>query len=141
MKTANKKARVLISLNILAVLSASILSYVSSRRAYPISNIHLVLILGAVDILMGILILAGAKNEKLTLVRDLALMISVITSTMALCAVVSGRANLMGFIWFSDLEKSNPVAVSALNLSVYAWICYGLGILADVIAGFAGATE
>ncbi len=141
MKTANKKALIFISLNIIMVLAASILSYVSSSKAYAISNINLVLILGAADILMGILILATGNNPALQLLRDLALLVSVITATLALCAVVSGRANLMGFVWFSDLEKSNAVAVSALNLSVYAWVCYAIGILADVIAGCCGAAE
>ncbi len=42
--------------------------------------------------------------------------------------MVFARGDLMGYIWFSDLEANNFSAVSALNTSVVAWVFLVLGV-------------
>lgn len=55
---------------------------------------------------------------------------------LALCTVLSGRVLLIGYIYFSDLESSNPVAILAMNLAIAAWVFYALAIAANCVIGF-----
>lgn len=42
--------------------------------------------------------------------------------------MVFARGELMGYIWFSDLEANNASAVSALSMSVVAWVFLVLSV-------------
>ena len=53
-----------------------------------------------------------------------------------MCTLISGRTTLAGYIYFSDLESNNPVAVSAMNLAIGAVCAYLGAIVFTVIAGF-----
>ncbi|MCD8285979.1 MAG: hypothetical protein LUD50_01975, partial [Clostridia bacterium] len=42
--------------------------------------------------------------------------------------MITSRGDLMGYIWFSDLEANNAVAVSALTTSVVSWVFLVLSV-------------
>ncbi|MCD8307362.1 MAG: hypothetical protein LUD51_03930 [Clostridia bacterium] len=44
--------------------------------------------------------------------------------------MIFSRGDLMGYIWFSDLEANNASAVSALSMSVVAWVFLVLSVAA-----------
>ena len=53
-----------------------------------------------------------------------------------MCTLILGRTLLAGYIYFSDLEASNPVAVSAMNLAVVAIVAFLISIVLTIIVGF-----
>lgn len=127
--------RVLIGLSAALVLVALVLSLISSGKAYAFSNLT-PLVAGAVVALVldALVVLLGSRLPEL--LRDVLLLIAVFATSLALCTVLRERATLAGYVWFSDLESNNPVAVSAMNLAVAA-ICAFLGALVcTIVAGF-----
>ena len=85
-------------------------------------------------VLDALVVLLGSRLPEL--LRDVLLLIAVFATSLALCTVLRERATLAGYVWFSDLESNNPVAVSAMNLAVAA-ICAFLGALVcTIVAGF-----
>jgi hypothetical protein len=67
---------------------------------------------------------------------DILQWLAVILISIALSLMISGRSELMGYVWFSNLEKGNPIAVAAMNNAVYSWVCYGLALVCSVVSGF-----
>lgn len=64
------------------------------------------------------------------------MLLTVVLASLALCKVLIGRADLMGYVWFSDLEKGNPTAVTSLNLAVASMFCFLLGVIIMIVMGF-----
>lgn len=131
----NNRIRVLICLSAALALIALVLSVISSRTAYALNNLNMLLLgAGAAVILDVIVALLGHRLPEP--VRDLALLIAVFATSLAMCTLIGGRTTLAGYIYFSDLESNNPVAVSAMNLAIGA-VCAYLGAIAfTVVAGF-----
>ena len=50
--------------------------------------------------------------------------------------VLAGRATLMGYVWFSDLESGNLNSVNALNYGVASAALYAVAILLTVATGW-----
>ena len=131
---SNKKVKILTAANAVLVLAAMILSVVSSGKAY-VFDIKTVIICCVVTAVLDVLCLVMA--EKLPgIALDLALLITAILTAVALCTVIQGRILLIGYIYFSDLESSNPIAISAMNLAIVSWVFYLLGLIANFIIGF-----
>ena len=135
--TANKnnRVRVLIGLSAVLALAAVALSVVSSNTAYGLSRLNTLLIGGvAAAALYGLAaLLNGRAPEAL---RDLLLLAAVFGTSLAMCTLIEGRTTLMGYIYFSDLESNNPVAIQAMNLAIGAVAAYACAIALTVIAGF-----
>ena len=116
--------------------AACILGNISSAMIYSVSNIGMITLcfIGAV-----ILCISGALpavSSKSQILKDALIYGGVILTSVAFTQLLIGRLNLMGYVWFSDLESNNPVAVSAMNLAVAA-ICAFLGALVcTIVAGF-----
>ena len=131
----NNKIRVLICLSAALALIALVLSVISSRTAYALSNLNTLLLgAGAAVVLDLIAALLGEKMPEA--VRDVVLLLAVFATSLAMCTLIGGRTTLAGYIYFSDLESSNPVAVAAMNLAVGAVCAYLAAIALTVIAGF-----
>ena len=64
------------------------------------------------------------------------MLLTVVLASLALCKVLIGRADLMGYVWFSDLEKNNPVAVTGLNLTVISAVLSFAAVIALSVSGF-----
>jgi hypothetical protein len=50
--------------------------------------------------------------------------------------MIQGRTKLMGYVYFSDLESSNPIAISAMNLAIVAWVFYLVALIVNIVIGF-----
>ena len=121
-----KKLRTLAAINAVLVLIALALSLVSSGKAYALDVRTIALCCGAAVILDGLCVALAAKLPGV--VTDIMLFLSVMLTAIAFCTVIQGRILLIGYIYFSDLESSNPIAISAMNLAIVSWVFYLLGL-------------
>lgn len=117
-------------------LIATIIYLYNSNGAYFEDTSSTVVILSFLAIAFCIIlpvlgVFAGDKNYLSVLY-----ILSVIFLTYALMQIVNARSTLMGYLWFSELESGNPVAVAAMNQAVASWIFYGLAIISCIAAGF-----
>lgn len=112
------------------------LSIYSSRLAYALSDLNTVILSAAAAIVLILAAVVLNGKFKSSVVGDILLFGSLLLAVYAFSRVLMGRLNLMGYIWFSDLEKGNPAAIRALNLSVGAWVCYLLAAVLLIILGF-----
>ena len=135
--TAKKsnKVQVFIGISAVLVLVALALSVVSSRTAYSLNKLNTLLlgcaVAAAIDALVALL---GRKLPEP--LRDLALLVAVFATSLAMCTLIEGRTTLAGYIYFSDLESNNPVAIRAMNLAIGAVVAYLGAIVFTVVAGF-----
>ena len=130
----NKKLKRLSAANAVLVLAAMALSLVSSAKAYGF-DIRTVLLccLGAA----ALDALCLAFCEKLPgVVTDIAMFAAAVLTALAFCTVIQGRILLIGYIYFSDLESSNPVAIAAMNLAIAAWVFFLTGLIVNFVAAF-----
>lgn len=120
---------------IAALAAALILTVVSSGKAYALTHLPQILAAGIVGIVICILMLAvGGKLGSV--VKDAAYLGVVAATAYALTTMIAGRVLLMGYVYFSDLESNNPVAVSAMNIAIAAWVCFAVALIAGIIVGF-----
>ena len=117
------------------IVAACVLSIISSNKAYSLSNINLI-IAGCVVAFVVQAFLVFGKRKMNSIIVDVLQFISVITTTASLCLMIAGRSLLMGYVYFSDLESGNPVAVSAMNLAVVSWVFYLITIVCMIVLGF-----
>ena len=82
-------------------------------------------------------VLCLAFCEKLPgVVTDIATFAAAVLTALALCTVIQGRILLIGYIYFSDLESSNPVSIAAMNLAIAAWVFYLAGLIVNFVVAF-----
>ena len=81
-------------------------------------------------------VVIAARGKLPAVVQDGMFFVNSLLIGLALCTVLSGRVLLIGYIYFSDLESSNPVAILAMNLAIAAWVFYALAIAANCVIGF-----
>ncbi len=126
---------VLYALHAALLIAAAIISLTSSNRAYAVTGINNLVAAGigaaVVDVIAIVCFVKGFE-----IVTDILTWISIVLSMMLMCGMITGRLKLMGYVWFSDLESGNPVAVGALNLTVVAWICVAVGVTCLCVKGF-----
>ena len=126
---------VLCLLHAVLLVGAVVLSVVSSGKAYAVTSIETLAACGIIAVIMDVIAIV-LDYKGVRLIRDILLWISVALSMYLMCGMIKGRLKLMGYVWFSDLESGNPIAVDALNLTVAAWICVVAGIVCLCIRGF-----
>ncbi|MCR4901440.1 MAG: hypothetical protein K6A23_01160 [Butyrivibrio sp.] len=133
---ATIKKPVLPILNIAFVVIAIVLTIISSSLAYSFANLVLIIALSVLAILTSAAACYLTKDTNKKLFVDGLIWISVILTAVSLCCVIGGRVNLMGYVYFSDLESNNPVAIAAMNTAIAAWVFYILALIMDFILGF-----
>jgi hypothetical protein len=117
------------------LIIALILSIISSNTAYALNNINTVIGLCILAIiLVGIMAFVGGKLPGVLV--DLVFFITVVCTAYSFCAMIQGRTKLMGYVYFSDLESSNPIAISAMNLAIVAWVFYLVALIVNIVIGF-----
>ncbi len=117
-----------------AVLAVSvILAVASSFVAYPMSDLKLTCGYGIAAVVLDLVLLVLKKDNVL---RDVLMLAVVILASLCFCRVLAGRADLMGYIWFSDLEAGNPTAVASLNLGTVSMAGFLICAIMIVILGF-----
>ena len=127
--------QILAGLNAVLVLIALAVSVVSSNTAYKLNNINLV-ITGCVVTAVLDIIAVVVCNKLPGFCVDIIFFATAILTAIALCTMIQGRILLMGYIYFSDLESNNPIAISAMNLAIGSWVQYGLALLSNYVLGF-----
>lgn len=126
----------LIVLNLVFVFLALLLSVISSTKAYSLSQINWVIASSVIVIILDVIAIVISSKTHKKMINDVLHFITTVLITAALCMMISGRVLLMGYVYFSDLESGNPVAVSALNFAVIAWIIYMFALIINIIIGF-----
>lgn len=126
----------LIVLNLVFVFLALLLSVISSTKAYSLSQINWVIASSVIVIILDVIAIVISSKTQKKMINDVLHFITTVLITAALCMMISGRVLLMGYVYFSDLESGNPVAVSALNFAVIAWIIYMFALIINIIIGF-----
>lgn len=127
------KQKIFPMIHVVLTAGAIALTAISSAMAYPLGNMRAVLFMGGAAILMDLLWMLCRKDGIL---RDAALLLNVVLTTLCFCRVLTGRADLMGYVWFSDLEKGNPTAVTSLTLATIAMGSFLLGSVMNIVKGF-----
>lgn len=123
--------------NALLVLLGMVFSIISSSgSAYSISNIYIVIGCVIVTVVLDGIIMAFANKVGNEVLLDILRWGTVIAVGIAFGVMVYTRAELMGFVWFSDLDAGNPIAISAMDNTVYSWICYGLALVCSTVSSF-----
>ena len=135
MNKKNHRVRILLCLSAVLVLAALVLSVISSQTAYALTDLNK-LILGAAAALALDLAVVFAGPKLPEPLRDLLMLIAVFATSLAMCTLIAGRTTLMGYIYFSDLESNNPVAVRAMNLAIAGTAAFAGAIALTVAAGF-----
>ena len=135
MDKKNKKLQILAAINAVLVLIALALSIVSSKTAYALNNLNLVIIGCAVTAALDVLaVIAGKKLPGV--IVDIMFFATAVLTALALCTMIQGRVLLMGYIYFSDLESNNPIAISAMNMAIFSWVLYVLALVINYVIGF-----
>lgn len=129
------KLQILAGLNGILVAAALVFSVISSNTAYRLGNIGLVIMGCAVTVLLDALVLLLGKKLPNVCV-DAAFLATAVLTALALCTMIQGRVTLIGYIYFSDLESNNPVAISGMNLAICSWVLYALALVFNYIIGF-----
>lgn len=129
------KLQVLAGLNAVLVLIALVVSIVSSNTAYSLNNLNLVIIGCAVTAALDVLaILAGEKLPGVCV--DVIFFATAVLTALAMCTMIQGRVLLVGYIYFSDLESNNPIAISAMNMAIVSWVLYVAALVINYVIGF-----
>ena len=116
-ETKLTRVQILLALSAVLVLIALLLSVVSSGKAYSLAHLNQVIYGCAAAVVLDLIIVFFYKKLPAGL-RDLMLLVAVFADAWAMYTLIEGRTLLAGYIYFSDLEASNPVAVAAMNLAV-----------------------
>lgn len=115
-------------------LVSLVLVVVSSILAYPFSDLLTMILLAVGVIALDALMAFVVKKDGV--IRDLCMLLTVGLTSWLLCRVAAGRADLMGYVWFSDLEAGNPVAVTSLYLATAGLVLLVGAVLLNVVWGF-----
>ena len=110
----------------LSVEAGGVVAYAFDSR-----TVILCCVAAALDVLC--LLFAGKLPGVVT---DIATFAAAVLTALAFCTVIQGRILLIGYIYFSDLESSNPVAIAAMNLAIAAWVFYLAGLIVNFVVAF-----
>lgn len=118
------------------LVAAVILSISSSNQAYAVNTINILATAGIAAAVVDIAAIVLFIKKAPIILTDILTWVSIILSMYLMCGMIKGRLKLMGYVWFSDLESGNAIAVGALNLTVIAWVCIVIGVACLCIKGF-----
>lgn len=134
-ETKLTRVQILLALSAVLILIALLLSVVSSGKAYSLAHLNQVIYGCAAAVVLDLIIVFFYKKLSAGL-RDLMLLVAVFADAWAMCTLIEGRTLLAGYIYFSDLEASNPVAVAAMNLAVTGVVVFLVSLVLQIVVGF-----
>lgn len=117
-------------------IAACVLGNISSAMIYSVSNIGIITLCFVGAVILCVLGALPAINSKSQVFTDVLIYGGIILISVAFTQLLLGRLNLMGYVWFSDLEKNNPVAVTGLNLTVISAVLSFVAVIVLAVAGF-----
>ena len=134
-ETKLTRVQILLALSAVLVLIALLLSVISSGKAYSLAHLNQVIYGCAAAVVLDLIIVFFYKKLPAGL-RDLMLLVAAFADAWAMCTLIEGRTLLAGYIYFSDLEASNPVAVAAMNLAVTGVVVFLVSLVLQIVVGF-----
>ena len=134
-ETKITRIQVLMTISAVLILIALVLSVVSSGKAYSLAHLDQIIYGCAAAVVLDLIIVFFYQKLPAAL-RDLMLLVAVFADAWAMCTLVQGRTLLAGYIYFSDLEASNPVAVAAMNFAVAGIAVFLVSIVLQIVVGF-----
>ena len=114
---------------ILTLVSSSVAGYSIPGVAWIVVATLCVVALVAVSVL-------NANKWKNDLVSTACLWLSVILCIICFGIIVSARAYLVGTLWVTVLDSTNPLAVRAMNTAAPAFVMYLVFAVLLVASGF-----
>ncbi len=143
-KSASSISVLIAALCCLVALVFTVLSETSGAAAavgndYKISLLPMVVSFCAVAAVLCVAayVLDGMfEGEAFSIVCDVLRLAAVGLIIACFSVMVSSRAKLMGYIWFSTKEKGNGDAVLALNFALVSWVFYFLGVVSLAVSLF-----
>lgn len=122
-----------------AVLSivAMIMTLVSSSVVgYSIPGVVWVVVCSiAVVVLVALIAVNNAKWHN-DLISAACMWIAVILSVICFGIIISARAYLVGTLWITVLDSTNPLAVRAMNTATAGFVLYIVALLMFTVCGF-----
>ncbi|MCD8287200.1 MAG: hypothetical protein LUD50_08260 [Clostridia bacterium] len=130
-----------IVLTILALVFSSISNTtgLEASSTYGVNQISTVIACGVVALVLAavsFVLDCMLGNKIFSIVADVLRFAAAALLIYCFTIMISARAELMGYIWFSDFESGNATAISALNMAVVSWVFYFLGVVACAVSLF-----
>lgn len=106
----------------LLTLIGLIFLLIANHGAYPLVGLGWIITLSILSIVFALAVPFAEKFNLHPILVDLGTWLSLLCVAIALAISIYGRAELMGFVWFSNLMSGNKIARTALNLALVGWI-------------------
>lgn len=139
MKNAVKKfshSEIAALLSAVMIVVGMVISIVSAKSSYAIDTIGGVVACAVIGIVVCTAVVFLSMKGCPRVYIDLLNLIIVVAVAIALVLMIVGRADLIGFMWFSELMSGNPRADLAMNTAIASWVFYALAVLIQIIFGF-----
>lgn len=121
----------------LVAVIAMILTLVSSSVAgYSIPGIAWVVVATVCMVVLVAVSVINANKWKNDIISSACLWVAVILCVICFGVIVSARAYLVGTLWITVLDSTNPLAVRAMNTAAPAFIMYLVSAVLLVAGGF-----
>lgn len=118
-------------------LIAMIFALVSSSVVgYSIPGIAWIVVLTILTIVAVVLIPFLSSKLKLEALSYIGLLLSVVFTIACFGIIISARAYLVGTLWITVLDSTNPLAVRAMNTAAVSFILYLVAAVLMVVASF-----
>ena len=123
-------------INAVVVLIGVIFSILCSSGAYKITQLNTVIAGAVIVIIFDCIIMVLLNKIKNVIYIDLMRWVVILVICGMLSIMISERTTLMGYVYFSNLEANNPVAVASMTGAVISWVFYGIALVISIIDGF-----
>ena len=122
---------------------AMILSIVSSNcLGFQINELPFIVILSLVGLALAILpIFTGKKHGNSFLSVYLPLLVSAVAFGVCFVFVLQARSYLIGTLWATQLDASNPDAVAAMNTGAPSFIMFVVSMVIITVSSFFSFTK
>ena len=119
---------------IITLVSSSVVGYEIPGIAWVVvATIAVLLLVATATVLSG-----KAKNEA---VIYACLLVATVLCVICFGIIISARAYLVGTLWITVLDSTNPLAVKAMNTATAAFAMYLVSVIMFIVTGFLKAKK
>lgn len=119
---------------IITLVSSSVVGYEIPGIAWVVvATIAVLLLVAAATVLSD-----KAKNEA---VIYACLLVATVLCVICFGIIISARAYLVGTLWITVLDSTNPLAVKAMNTATAAFAMYLVSVIMFIVTGFLKAKK
>lgn len=113
---------------IVTLVSSAVVGYKIPGIAWVVVSTVAVLLLVA-----AATVLVKGKNELWTYA---CLLVCTVLCVICFGIIISARAYLVGTLWITVLDSTNPLAVKAMNTATAGFVMYLISMLMFIVSGF-----